>query len=114
MYSVLVDFCESEIVRLRGRDKGTYELVLISDLGEAHSKRVIKLCNKYGILKQSTPGYTPQVNAYVERWFRTIGEMSRCQLGQFDMDEEYWEDARSHGSWLYNRVPPAKLIDGEP
>ena len=40
--------------------------------------------------------------------------MSRCQLGQFDMDEEYWEDARSHGSWLYNRVPPAKIIDGEP
>jgi transposase InsO family protein len=89
VYSVTSDFCETEVVRLRGRDESTYELVLISVLGEAHSKKMIKLCNKYGIVKQSTTEYTPEVNAYVERWFRTNGEMSRCQLGQFDMDKEY-------------------------
>ena len=74
----------------------------------------MKLCNNYGIVRQSFPGYTPEVNAYVERLFRTISEMSICQLGQFDMDEEYWEDARSHGTWLHNHVPPARMIPGEP
>jgi hypothetical protein len=49
----------------------------------------------------------------VERCFRTNGEMSRCQLSQFNM-EEFWEDARRHGTWLFNRVPPTRVIQGEP
>jgi hypothetical protein len=63
---------------------------------------------------QSTPGYTSPLTTYVERWFWTIGEMLRRQLEQFDMDEELWEDARRHGKWLYNHVPPARMILGEP
>ena len=40
--------------------------------------------------------------------------MSICQLGQFDIDEDYWEEARSYGTWLHNHVPPARMIPGEP
>ena len=80
----------------------------------AHSKKVIRLCNKYGIAKQATSGYTPQHNAVVERWFRTNGEMSRSQLSQFNVEEELWEDAKRHGAWLTNRVPPTRVIQGEP
>ena len=31
--------------------------------------------------------------------------MSRSQLLQFDMEEEFWEDSRRHATRLYNRVP---------
>ena len=65
---MLSAFCETEITRLRGRDPTVFEIFL-SDLGEAHSKLVIRLCNKNGIVKQATAGYTPQHNAIVERWF---------------------------------------------
>ena len=58
----------------------------MSVLGEAHSKKVISLCNKYGIVKQATAGYTAQHNAMVERWFRTYSEMSRRQLSQFNIN----------------------------
>ena len=44
VYSILSDFCETEILMLRGRDTRNFELFLMSDLGEAHSKKVIKLC----------------------------------------------------------------------
>jgi transposase InsO family protein len=80
VYSVISDFCETENDKLRGRDTGSFELFLISDLGEAHSKKIFKLCSQHGMVKQNTAGYTPQVNAFVERYFRTNGEMSRCQL----------------------------------
>jgi hypothetical protein len=50
----------------------------------------------------------------VERWFRTVGEMSRSQLLQFDMKEEFWEDSRRHANWLYNRVQPSRYVPGEP
>ena len=76
--------------KLRGRDPTVFEIFLMSDLGEAHSKKVISLCNKYGIVKQTTAGYTLQHIAMVERWFRTNGEMSRCQLSQFNMEEDFW------------------------
>ena len=114
MFEILSDFCKTEIVKLRGGDKGNFELFLMSDLGEAHSNKIIKLCSKHGIVKQTTAGYTPQVNAYAERYFRTNGEMARCQLAQFNMEEEFWEDARDHANWLYNRVPPSRSIPGEP
>jgi len=61
---------------LRGRDPTVFEIFLMSDLGEAHSKKVIRLCNKYGIVKQATSDCTLQHNAVVERWFQTNGEMS--------------------------------------
>jgi transposase InsO family protein len=73
-------FLEEEIKALRGRDQRDYEVVLMSDLGEAHSKKIISACKKYGVTKTSTAGYTPQHNAFVERWFRTNSEMSRCQI----------------------------------
>ena len=54
MYSVLSDLCKSEIVRLRGRDQGTYELIRINGIGDAHAKRDMTLCNKSGIIRQGT------------------------------------------------------------
>ena len=54
---------------LRGRDQRDYKVVLLSDLGESHSKKLISECKKYGLHKTSTAEYTPQHNAFVERWF---------------------------------------------
>ena len=112
-HDVLSCFFDTEIVALRGRDTTEFEIILMSDCA-AHTNKIIKLCRKHGILKQSTAGYTPQHNAFVERWFRTVGEMSRSQLLQFDMEEEFWEDSRRHATWLYNRVPPSRYVPGEP
>jgi transposase InsO family protein len=79
VFEILSDFCEYEIVKLRGRDKGNFKLFLMSELGEAHSNKIINLCSKHGIVKQLTAGYTSQVNAYAERYFRTNSEMAWCQ-----------------------------------
>jgi hypothetical protein len=75
VYSILSGFCETDIVKLRGRDKGNFEIFLMSDLREAHFNKIIKLCSKHGIFKQITEKYTPQVNAFVERYFQINGEM---------------------------------------
>ena len=64
VYNILSDSCETEIVKLWGRATGNFEIFLMSDLGEAHSKKIIKICSKHGIVKQTTAGYTPQVNAF--------------------------------------------------
>ena len=102
-------FLDTYITALRGRTGATYEIILLSDLGEAHSNKIIKTCRKYGVLKQTTAGYTPDHNAFSECFFRTVGEMSRCQMLQFDCEKELWQDSRSHAVWLLNRVPIASM-----
>ena len=48
----------------------------MSDFGEAHSKKVMSLCNKYGIVKQATAGYTSRHTAM---WKDGFERMVRCQ-----------------------------------
>jgi hypothetical protein len=50
---VLSDFCETKITKLRRRDPAVFEIFFISDLEEAHSKKIIRLCNQYGMVKQT-------------------------------------------------------------
>ena len=50
VFEILSDFCETEILKLRERDKGNFALFLMSDLGEAHSNKIIKLYSEYGML----------------------------------------------------------------
>ena len=113
-FECIQEWLEGEVQTMRGRTKGDFEITLFSDLGEAESKKVHQLCNKYGVVKQSTAGYTPEHNAFVERWFRTNAEMSRCQMLQYDSPEALWEDSRKMATFIYNRVPPTKQIPGEP
>ena len=107
------EWLEGEVQTMCGRTKGDFEITLFSNLGEVESKKAHQLCNKYGVVKQSTAGYTPEYNAFVERWFRTNAEMSRCQMLQYDLPEVLWEDSRRMATFIYNRVPPTKQTPGE-
>ena len=50
-----------------GTDPSGFEVVLFSDMGEAKSNRVEELCSQYGVRRETTTGYSPAHNAFVER-----------------------------------------------
>jgi hypothetical protein len=54
VFEIISDFCETEIEKLRGSDNGNFELFLMSDLREAHSNKIRRLCSEQGIVKQMT------------------------------------------------------------
>ena len=89
IYIYIKEWLEQENKPLRGRDLSNFEIVLFSDMGEAHSEAVRDICAEYDVLRQTTAGYTPEHNAFIERWFCTIAEMSRCQMQQFDLKETF-------------------------
>ena len=60
-------FPENYITALRGRTGVTYEIILFSDLGQAHSNKIINTCRKFGVLKQTTAGYTPDHDAFTHK-----------------------------------------------
>jgi hypothetical protein len=89
IYIYIKEWLEQEIKPLRERDLSIFEIVLFSDMGEAHSEAARDICAEYGVVRQTTAGYTPEHNAFIERWFSTNAEMSRCQMQQFDMEETF-------------------------
>ena len=74
------EWLDEEITPLRGRDPSGFEIVLFSNMDEVHSEKVRQACMKVGVRRETTAGYTPEYNAFVERWFRTNADMSRCQI----------------------------------
>jgi hypothetical protein len=114
VYPKIQEWLAKEICAYRGRDPSRFEIVLCSDKGEALSKQVESKCIKYGVHRETTAGYTPAHNAFVERWLRTNAEMSRCQMLQYKLNDTYWEDSRDMATFIYNRVPPSKRVKGEP
>jgi hypothetical protein len=67
---------ENYITALTERTGATYEITLLTDLGEAYSNKIIKKRRKYGVLKQTMAGYTPDHNAFFERFF---AQWEKCQ-----------------------------------
>jgi hypothetical protein len=82
-------------------------------MGEVNSRKVLDTCREYGVVKQRTRGYTPEPNAFAERWFCTNAEMSTCRMLQFDLPENMWEDPRRMAKFIYNRVPPTRQTPGK-
>jgi hypothetical protein len=66
------------------------------------------------MLKQTTAGYTPDHNAFPELFFRTVGEMIKCRMLQFNSEEELWQDSRIHAVWLLRRVLSSKYVPYQP
>jgi hypothetical protein len=86
VFQKIQEWLEEEIALLRGKDSSTFKVVLSSNTGEAKAAKVEKACRKYGVRRETTTGYSPAHNAFIERWFCTNAEMSRCQMLQYDLD----------------------------
>ena len=60
------------IVPLRVSDKSLTKVFIHSDLGELKSDLVTAFCDHNGLYPTFTAGYTPQLNCFIERVWRTI------------------------------------------
>jgi hypothetical protein len=112
-YDKIKEWLKNEIGLLQGIDNTNYQIVLFSDVGAANSRKVIDICREYGVVKQQTGGYTPDQNAFAERRFCTHAEMSTCQMLQFNLPENMWEDSGRIATFIYTRIPPTRQTPGE-
>lgn len=77
--------------------------------GEFVSKTFKEYLKKYGIEKQVTPSYTPQLNGVAERMNRTLIEMARCMFFAKNLDFELWAEAVVTAAYTRNRCPTQAL-----
>ena len=52
--------------------------------------RIDELCDEFGIRHQFSAKYTPQSNGLVERKNRTLIDMARSMLSEYNVSQSFW------------------------
>ena len=69
------------------------------------SEKFLTYLRKAGIVKKTTPPYTPAQNGIAERANRMIMEAARCMLADAYLGNEFWGYAVLAATHILNRMP---------
>jgi hypothetical protein len=92
-----------------------------SDNGsEFKNTRIDELCDDFGIRHQFLAKYTPQSNDLVERKNKTLIDMARSMLSEYNMSKSFWPEAINIACYNINRLychpmkakTPYELLNG--
>ena len=73
--------------------------------GEYMSEKFLTYLRVAGIVKHTTPPYTPAQNGMAERANRTIMESERCMLADAQLGNAFWGYAVLAATHILNRMP---------
>ena len=71
---------------------------------EFKNTRINELCDDFGIRHQFSTKYTPQSNGLVERKNRTLIDMIRSMLSEYNMSQSFWAEAISMVCYYSHRL----------
>ena len=93
-----------------------YKLVKIrSDQGgEFVNHDFEDFCDEYGITHNFSAPRTPQQNGVAERKNRTLQEMGRTMINEFELPQYFWAEAINTACHISNRVLIRKLLGKTP
>ena len=76
-----------------------------SDNGsEFKNTRIDELCDGFGIRHQFSTKYTPQSNGLIESKNRTLIDMARCMLSEYNVSQSFWAEAINMACYYSNRL----------
>ena len=86
-----------------------------SDNGSEFKNTTIdELCDDFGIRHQFLAKYTPQSNGLVERKNRTLIDMARSMLSEYNVSQSFWTEAINTAYYCSNRLYCHPLKDKTP
>ena len=92
------------IKRIHNEFKTTIKKVRSDNGSEFKNTRVDELCDEFGIRHQFSTKYTPQSNVLVERKNRTLIDMARSMLSEYNMSQSFWAEAINTDCYCINRL----------
>jgi transposase InsO family protein len=101
--------CEITIKRVKS-DNGS----------EFKNIKIDELCDDFGIRRQFSAKYTPQSNDLVERKNRTLIDMARSMLSEYNVSQFFWAEAINTACYCSNHLychplkekTPYELLNG--
>jgi hypothetical protein len=86
-----------------------------SDNGsEFKNARIDEYCDDKGIKHEFSSKYTPEQNGIVERKNRTLIDMARSMLAEYNVSDSYWTEAINTACHSSNRLYCHKLLKKTP
>ena len=96
-------------------EKGYFITTLRSDHGKEFENEAFKnFCSKRGISHNFSCPRTPQQNGVVERKNRTLIEMARTMLNEYDLPTYFWVEAINTSCYILNRVSKRPILNKTP
>jgi transposase InsO family protein len=72
--------------------------------------RIDEYCDDKGIKHEFSSKYTPEQNGIVERKNRTLIDMARSMLAEYNVSDSYWAEAINTACHASNRLYCHKLL----
>jgi transposase InsO family protein len=90
--------------RVQNEFETTIKKVRSDNGSELKNTRIDDLCDEYGIRHQFSAKYTPQSNGLVERKNRTLIDMARSMLSEYNVSYSFWAEAINMACFYSNRL----------
>jgi len=101
--SDVYDIFKLFIKRMQNEYETTIKKVRSDNGSEFKNTRVDDLCDELGIKHQFLAKYTPQSNGLVERKNRTLIDMARSMLSEYNVSHSFWAEAINMACFYSNR-----------
>ena len=95
---------KSFVKRCHNEFETTIKRVRSDNGSEFKNTRVDELCDEFGIKHQFSAKYTPQSNGLVERMNRTLIDMARSMLSEYNVSHSFWAEAINMACYCSNRL----------
>jgi transposase InsO family protein len=84
---------KSFVKRVHNEFETTIKKVRSDKGSEFNNTRIDDLCDEFGIRHQFLAKYTPQSNGLVERKNKTLIDMARSMLSEYNVSHSFWAKA---------------------
>jgi transposase InsO family protein len=112
--SDVFDIFKKFIKRVQNEFETTIKKVRSDNESEFRNTRVDELYDELGIKHQFSAKYTPQSNSLVERKNRTLIDMARSMLNEYNVSHLFWAEAINTACFYSNRLYCHKFLEKTP
>jgi hypothetical protein len=102
------------IKRVQNEFETTIKKVRSDNDSEFKNTRIDELCDEYGIRHQFSAKYTPQSNGLVERKNRTLIDMARSMLSEYNVSHSFWAEAINTACFYSNCLYCYQFLEKTP
>jgi transposase InsO family protein len=92
------------IKRIHNEFETTIKKVRSNNGSEFKNTRINEFCDVFGIRHQFLAKYTPQSNGLIERKNRTLIDMARSMLSEYNVSHSFWAKAINTACYYINRL----------
>jgi transposase InsO family protein len=111
---------KSFVKKCQNKFETTIKKVRSDNGSKFKNTRIDELCDDFGIGHQFSAKYTPQSNDLVERKNRTLIDMARSMLSEYNVSQSFWAEAINTACYYINRLychpmkekTPYELLNG--